>query len=29
LTKAIKEGYKKDYEDLIRKYFEALEKTKK
>jgi hypothetical protein len=26
LMKAIREGYKKDYEDLIRKYFEALEK---
>lgn len=25
LIKAIREGYKKDYEDLIRKYFEALE----
>lgn len=24
LMKAIREGYKKDYEDLIRKYFEAL-----
>jgi hypothetical protein len=29
LMKAIKEGYKKDYEELIRKYFEALEKTKR
>lgn len=29
LQKAIKEGYKKDYEDLIRKYFEALEKNTK
>lgn len=28
LMKAIREGYKKDYEDLIRKYFEALEKIK-
>ncbi len=28
LMKAIREGYKKDYEDLIRKYFEALEKVK-
>lgn len=28
LQKAIKEGYKKDYEDLIRKYFEALQKQK-
>ena len=28
LLKAINEGYKKDYEDLIRKYFEALEKAK-
>jgi len=28
LLKAIREGYKKDYEDLIRKYFEALEKHK-
>jgi len=28
LLKAIREGYKKDYEDLIRKYFEALEKIK-
>lgn len=28
LMKAIKEGYKKDYEDLIRKYFEALEKAR-
>lgn len=26
LLKAIREGYKKDYEDLIRKYFESLEK---
>lgn len=26
LMKAIREGYRKDYEDLIRKYFEALEK---
>ncbi len=26
LLKAIREGYRKDYEDLIRKYFEALEK---
>lgn len=25
LQKAIREGYKKDYEDLIRKYFEALQ----
>ncbi len=29
LLKAINEGYKKDYEDLIRKYFEALENEKK
>ncbi|MCX6169530.1 MAG: hypothetical protein NTX65_09325 [Ignavibacteriales bacterium] len=29
LTKAIKEGYKKDYEDLIRKYFDALDKINK
>jgi DNA repair exonuclease SbcCD ATPase subunit len=28
LLKAIREGYKKDYEDLIRKYFEALEKVR-
>ncbi len=28
LIRAVKEGYKKDYEDLIRKYFEALEKEK-
>lgn len=28
LLKAIREGYKKDYEELIRKYFEALEKEK-
>ncbi|MFA5803059.1 MAG: DUF4175 family protein [Melioribacteraceae bacterium] len=28
LLKAIREGYKKDYEDLIRKYFEALEKAR-
>ena len=28
LIKAIKEGYSHDYEELIRKYFEALEKTK-
>ncbi len=28
LIKASKEGYKKDYEDLIRKYFEALQKEK-
>lgn len=28
LQKAMREGYKKDYEDLIRKYFEALEKEK-
>ncbi|MHB9039959.1 MAG: DUF4175 family protein [Melioribacteraceae bacterium] len=26
LMKAIKEGYKKDYEDLIRKYFDSLQK---
>lgn len=26
LQKAIKEGYKKDYEELIRKYFEALQR---
>jgi hypothetical protein len=26
LLKAIREGYKKDYEDLIRKYYEALQK---
>lgn len=29
LQRAIREGYKKDYEDLIRKYFEALEKSQK
>ncbi|MEW6194980.1 MAG: DUF4175 family protein [Bacteroidota bacterium] len=29
LMKAIREGYKKDYEELIRKYFEMLEKTEK
>jgi hypothetical protein len=29
LQKAIREGYKKDYEDLIRKYFEALERSGK
>jgi len=28
LLKAIREGYKKDYEDIIRKYFEALDKLK-
>lgn len=28
LQKAMNQGYKKDYEDLIRKYFEALEKEK-
>ncbi len=28
LQRAIREGYKKDYEDLIRKYFEALQKEK-
>lgn len=28
LLKAIREGYKKDYEELIRKYFEALEREK-
>lgn len=28
LMKAVREGYKKDYEELIRKYFEALEKVK-
>jgi len=27
LMKAIQEGYSKDYEDLIRRYFEELEKT--
>ncbi len=27
MMKAIREGYKKDYEELIRKYFEALEKN--
>jgi hypothetical protein len=26
LLKAVRDGYKKDYEDLIRKYFETLEK---
>jgi hypothetical protein len=26
LNRAVQEGYKKDYEDLIRKYFEALQK---
>ena len=29
LMKSIREGYKKDYEDMIRKYFEALEKSEK
>ncbi len=29
LLKAVKEGYKKDYEELIRKYFKALEKEGK
>ena len=29
LLKAIREGYNKDYEDLIRKYFEALQNEKK
>jgi methylthioribose-1-phosphate isomerase len=29
LMKSIREGYKKDYEDMIRKYFEALGKEKK
>lgn len=28
LMKSLREGYKKDYEDMIRKYFEALEKTR-
>ncbi len=28
LMKSIREGYRKDYEDMIRKYFEALEKTR-
>ena len=28
LMKAIKEGYSQDYEDLIRKYYESLEKSK-
>jgi len=28
LLRAIQEGYAKDYEDLIRKYYEALQKTK-
>ena len=29
LQKAIREGYKKDYEELIRKYFESLQNQKK
>lgn len=29
LLKAIREGYKKDYEDLIRSYFDLLDKEKK
>ncbi len=29
LMKSIREGYKKDYEDLIRKYFEALQNGKR
>lgn len=29
LLKAIREGYKKDYEDLIRSYYDALDKEKK
>lgn len=29
LMKAIREGYKKDYEEMIRKYFEALEKRER
>ncbi|PKL84296.1 MAG: hypothetical protein CVV24_00360 [Ignavibacteriae bacterium HGW-Ignavibacteriae-3] len=29
LLKAVREGYKKDYEDLIRKYFELLQKKTK
>ena len=29
LLKIIKEGYSKDYEDLIRKYYEILENEKK
>ncbi|KAF0150128.1 MAG: hypothetical protein FD143_2648 [Ignavibacteria bacterium] len=29
LQKAIREGYKKDYENLIRKYFEALENVQR
>jgi len=29
LQKAIREGYKKDYENLIRRYYESLEKNKK
>ncbi len=28
LNKAVREGYSKDYEDLIRKYYEALQKEK-
>jgi len=28
LQKAIREGYKKDYENLIRRYYESLEKSK-
>ncbi len=28
LLKSVKEGYKKDYEEIIRKYFEALQKSK-
>ena len=29
LMKSIRDGYKKDYEELIRKYFEALERTRR
>lgn len=28
LLKAIEEGYSKDYQDLIRKYYDALDKRK-
>jgi DNA-binding FadR family transcriptional regulator len=29
LLKALEQGYSKDYQELIRKYFEKLEKTEK
>jgi hypothetical protein len=29
LLKALEQGYSKDYQELIRKYFEELEKTEK